>query len=733
MLVLHTERLTIRPFTEDDAAFILELVNDADWLRFIGERQVHSLDDARRYLREGPLAMQDRLGHSLHCVVRASDAAALGMCGLLKRDTLEDVDLGFAFLPAARGQGFAREAAAAVLAHGFDALGLKRIVAFTDIDNTAAARVLEEVGLRFERLLPAVAGEKASRLFGRPAARLILDHVYDHEAAQPQRVFLTQPVGGGQVVDYTWARTLDEARRMAAHLQSLGLAPGARIALLTKNCAHFFIAELAIWLAGGTTVAIFPTETADTLRYVLEHSEARLLFVGKLDDWAAQASAVPAGLPCIALPLALPTAPPTAQWPNMPRWDDILARTAPLPGRPQRHADDLAMLCYTSGSTGEPKGVMHSFGRITHAVQCAIDDPHRRLPDGVPNRTLSYLPLAHIYERAVVECRNLMAGDGHVYFSESLATFLDDVKRARPTVFVSVPRLWLKFQQGVLLTLPADTLDALLADPATAAVAGRKVLASLGLDEVRQAACGAAPIPPSLLAWYRRLGLNLMEGYGMTEDFAYSHRSTREFNAAGHVGVACPGVQVRITGDGEVLIKSPGQMVGYYKRPDLNAECFTADGFFRTGDSGALAPDGQLKLTGRVKELFKTSKGKYVAPAPIETRLNAHPMVEQAIVSGVGQPQPYALVVLAESLRPRPDDAAARTRVEAELTQLLHAVNQGLAAHEQLDRLVVVHERWSVENGCLTPTMKVRRGRIEASVAPQVDGWYSRPGPVLWA
>ena len=168
--------------------------------------------------------------------------------------------------------------------------------------------------------------------------------------------------------------------------------------------------------------------------------------------------------------------------------------------------------------------------------------------------------------------------------------------------------------------MPAEQLDALLADPATAPAVGRKVLASLGLDEVRLAASGAAPIPPALLAWYRRLGLYLVEGYGMTEDFAYSHRTTRELNAAGHVGVACPGVQVRIADDGEVLIKSPGQMVGYYKQPELNAQCFTADGYFRTGDLGELAADGQLKLTGRVKELFKTSKGKYVAPAPIETR-----------------------------------------------------------------------------------------------------------------
>lgn len=162
---LHTERLTIRPFTEEDAAFILELVNDADWLRFIGDKQVRNLDDARRYLRDGPLAMMARRGHALGCVERRSDGQAIGMCGLLKRDSLDDVDLGFAFLPTARGQGCAREAAAAVVEHGLRTLRLPRIVAITDPDNQASARVLEAAGLRFERLLPPSATTKSLRLF----------------------------------------------------------------------------------------------------------------------------------------------------------------------------------------------------------------------------------------------------------------------------------------------------------------------------------------------------------------------------------------------------------------------------------------------------------------------------------------------------------------------------------------------------------------------------------------
>jgi long-chain acyl-CoA synthetase len=558
-----------------------------------------------------------------------------------------------------------------------------------------------------------------------PKPKLILDYVYDHEAAQPDQVFLTQPIGSGQVVNYTWRQMLDQARRMAAHLKSLDVKPGARIAMLSKNCAHFFMVDLAVWMAGGTTVAIFPTESAANVRYVLEHSEASLLFVGKLDTWEQQAPAVPAGLPCIALPLAPQT--------DFETWDSIVARTEPLGGRPSRDADDLAMLLYTSGSTGQPKGVMQSFGCIAHATECRVNDPRDRLPDDVEPRTLSYLPLAHVYERACVECRSLLEGRDRVFFTESLATFVEDIKRARPTMFVSVPRLWLKFQQGVFLTMPPQQLDALLDNPVIAKEVGRKVLAGLGLDQVRIAASASASIPPALLDWYRRLGLNMFEGYGMTEDFAYSHRTTGELHAPGHVGVACPGVQVRISDEGEVLIKSPGQLVGYYKRPDLDAESFTEDGFFRTGDMGELRADGQLRLTGRVKELFKTAKGKYVAPAPIENRLNAHPMVELSMVSGVGQPAPYAVVVLDEHLRARVRDAAVRARVDAELGKLLHDVNEGLATYERLHLLVVAREPWSIENGCLTPTMKIKRSRIEAALAAQVDAWYAEQGPVLWA
>jgi long-subunit acyl-CoA synthetase (AMP-forming) len=554
---------------------------------------------------------------------------------------------------------------------------------------------------------------------------LILDHVYGHEKTRPDLVYMTQPIGHGQVMDYTWRETLRQARSMAAYLKAQNLAPGARVAILSKNCAHFIMAELAIWMAGGTTVAIFPTEAGETIRYVLDHSEASFLFVGKLDTWPLQAPFVPASMPCIAFPLAPDN--------HYTKWDDVVRQTPPLEGDVSRAPTDLAMIMYTSGSTGQPKGVMHSFERISAATEGIVKTLKETLGDREDNRILSYLPLAHVFERAWVGASSLVHGKTHVFFAESLDSFIQDLNRAKPTMFISVPRLWLKFQQGVFSKMPPAKLNLLLSLPIIGGLVRKKILKGLGLDQVIVAGSGSAPIPAELIVWYRKLGLNLLEGYAMTEDFAYSHNSTEAINAPGCVGVPLEGVQARISEEGEILVKSPGQMVGYYKRPDLDAESFTSDGFFKTGDQGQQRADGLLKITGRVKELFKTSKGKYVAPAPIENKLNVHPMIEMSIVSGVSQPSAYAMVVLAEDIRPKMHEPEVKAQIENELSALLTQVNSELAEYEKLRMLVIANEAWSIENGYLTPTMKIKRNRIEASVESQVAAWYEKSGSVFWA
>ena len=549
--------------------------------------------------------------------------------------------------------------------------------------------------------------------------QLALDDVYHWEETAPDRLWMTQPLGGGKLETYTWGQAMDQVRRMATHLKSLDLEPSSQIAIISKNCAHFILADLAIWMAGHVSVALYPTLNADTIEYILDHSESKLLFVGKLDGWEGIKKGIPASMPCIAFPLAPPN--------DYEKWDDITARTEPVQGNPSRDPDDTAIIVYTSGSTGRPKGVTHSF----RAIAAAVDGVMEIFQNKPSDRMLSYLPLAHVFERAFVELQGFRSGM-QIFFAESLETFVADLNRAQPTVFVSVPRLWLKFQLGVFQKLPPEKLARLLRIPIINRVIKKKVLAGLGLQHVRLAASGSAPIPPDLIHWYRDLGLELLEGYGMTEDFAYSHASFPGRGRVGYVGNAMPDVEVKISEEGEILIKSPANMMGYYKQPELTAECYTEDGFFKTGDRGERDEQGRLKITGRVKEIFKTSKGKYVAPAPIENLLNNHAKVELCCVTGSGQPQPYALILPEEGLRPKLDDGAVRDAFEAELSTLLDEVNKEVEAYERLQFLAVVKEPWLIENGFLTPTMKIKRGTIEDTYAPKAEAWYAAGKRVVW-
>lgn len=536
--------------------------------------------------------------------------------------------------------------------------------------------------------------------------RLLLDYIYEHEERRPTQTFLTQPLRDGQVVDYDWGQVLDQARRMASHLGSLGFERGARIAILSKNNAHFIMAELAIWMGGFTTVAIFPNENPKTISYILDHSDARLLFIGKLDDLERQTAAIPPEIPCIAMPMA-----PVSDHPG---WDAIVAQSPRLSGKPGRRGDELMFIVYTSGSTGTPKGVMHSFERGTRASEgLARDTFGAPSASGVRYRVLSYLPLPHIYERAVIECASLVLGSTQIYFNDRLETFQADLRRARPTQFISVPRLWFKFQEGVFSQLSQKKLDLLLSIPVIRTIVRRRIRKALGLDQVVEAGTASAPMPVSLLKWYRRLDLNLSEGLGMTEDFAYSHIAKGKDALPGSVGLPRLGVERRIAPDGELLLRSPGAFVGYHKRPDLDAEAFTEDGFFRTGDLAVIVPSGELRLTGRKQETFKTAKGKFVAPAPIEALIEESPLVELSLVTGAGLPAAYAVVAPVEDYRIRLDEPDVRKAFETEMRAVLARVNEQLADHEYLSKIVVSREPWTIENGCLTPTMKIKRRVIE--------------------
>jgi len=555
---------------------------------------------------------------------------------------------------------------------------------------------------------------------------LALQRLYHWESTTPDRIAYTQPLGkegGGQVATYTWRQVMDQSRRMAAHLKAQGIAPGDRVAILSKNTAHWMMSDFAIWLAGAVSVPLYPTLAAGTIRQILEHSGAKLLFVGKLDGWEAMKPGVPAGLTCVSHPLS-----PDDAKKAYAAWDDIVAKTQPLPGNPVRPADELCTIMYTSGTTGAPKGVMHTFGGLALAVQQGLT----RIPMDANSRMLSYLPLSHVVERALVEHGQLATGM-HVYFAESLETFTQDLQRARPTVFFSVPRLWVKFQQGIGAKMPPAKLDRLLKIPILRGIVRKKILTALGLQDCVFAAGGAAPMPAELLKWYSRLGLRLAEGYGMTENLGASHITTGRPEDFGTVGRPYDLVQCRIDpSNGEIQVKSPWTMSGYYKEPEMTRQTFTDDGWLKTGDKGAIDASGNLKITGRVKDLFKTSKGKYVAPAPIEDRLVMHTAVEACCVTGANLGQPLALVMLNIEASKKAADAGGRGELEASLAEHLQTINEALDPHEQLDCIVVTTESWTVENDLITPTFKVKRNKIEDRFATNYEKWVGSRKKVLW-
>jgi long-chain acyl-CoA synthetase len=555
------------------------------------------------------------------------------------------------------------------------------------------------------------------------ADALALQRLYHWESTTPDRTVFTQPLGGGQVATYNWRQVMDQARRMAAHMQSLGLKPGDKVALLSKNTAHWMMADFAIWLGGFVSVPLYPTLAAGTIRQILDHSEAKLLFVGKLDGWKGMKPGIPDGLACISLPLA-----PDDAAKAYPKWDDITAKTAPLKGNPLRDADELATIMYTSGTTGAPKGVMHSFGTFAWGIQSGL----KRVPIDSNARMLSYLPLSHVAERALVE-HGLLATGMQIYFAESLDTFTADLQRARPTVFFSVPRLWVKFQQGIGAKMPPAKLNRLLKIPILGGIVRKKILTALGLQDCTFAAGGAAPMPPDLLRWYNKLGLDLVEVYGMTENCGVSHATLPGKQRPGTVGLPYDGVQCRLDpSTSEIQVKAPCLMLGYYKEPELTQQAMTADGWLKTGDKGGMDAEGNLKITGRVKDLFKTSKGKYVAPAPIEDKLVMHGSIEACCVTGANLGQPLALAMLNPDATTLAATAEGKAELEASLTAHIKSINELLDPHEQLDCLVVTAEAWSVENDLITPTFKVKRNRIEDLFAKNYEAWVGMKKKVIW-
>ena len=536
-----------------------------------------------------------------------------------------------------------------------------------------------------------------------------LEMLYKWEQEKPNEIFLSQPIDGVWH-NWTWKEVGVEIRKMAAYLKSLNLPNDSKIALLSKNCAHWMMTDMAIMMSGHVSVPLYPNLNAETLGKILKHSESKLLFVGKLDNYADMKAGVPSDMECITFPFYAE---------DYPKWDELTKDITPMVESPIRAEKELATIIYTSGTTGDPKGVMHKFYNFSFATSNAVKS--LKLNKEV---FFSYLPLCHIAERLLVQMGSLYSG-GRVYFAESLDTFAANLAEASPTVFLGVPRIWTKFQQGILGKLPQKKLNILLSIPLISSLIKKKIQKGLGLSKAANIFTGAAPTPVALINWFARLGINIQEAYAMTENTCYSHVSYNNKINVGSVGQALPLCDVKLSDEKEILIKHDALMDGYFKDEEETNKTIV-DGWLHTGDEGAIDENGFLKITGRVKDLFKTSKGKYVAPSPIEMKLSANKNIEQVCVVGTQLPQPIAIVVLSERGKNK-----TKADLISSLETTMEVVNPKLDGHEKIHNFIVVKEDWTVENKLLTPTMKIKRNAIEKLYQANYKEWYEGDRVVL--
>lgn len=525
-------------------------------------------------------------------------------------------------------------------------------------------------------------------------------------------LFLRQPLNGKWKI-YTYHEAGMEIRKIANALKALNLASGSNIAILSKNCAHWIMADIAIWMAGYISVPIYPTLSADGVKYILDHSDAKAVFIGKLDNYEKQRTAIPASVYKISFPFYGPN--------EGIYWNELL-KGNPVTDFMFPSHDDVASIIYSSGTTGTPKGAMLTFGAFDFVGKSLTT--HFGITK--PERFFSYLPLSHIAERSYIQIGVLYSGSS-ISFTESLDKFSDNLCEVQPTLFGGVPRIFAKFQDGILARMPQRKLDTLLSIPLIAQIIKKVIRKRLGFKQTHLIVGGAAPIPVPLLAWFSQLGIEIRELYGMTENCGYSHGNHGKRAHIGTVGKPWPGIDIRFTEEGEILIKHPGLMKGYYKDEETTRLTFTADGYLKTGDKGVTDAEGYLTITGRVKDQFKTDKAKFIAPAPIELKFAVNKDIETICIVGMGIPQPIALVVLS-------DLAATKSRndVIAGLEETRAGVNATLEDYERVAKIVILSEHWTIENGLITPSLKVKRHAIEHLYASRYRTWYTYDETIIW-
>jgi len=543
----------------------------------------------------------------------------------------------------------------------------------------------------------------------------ILDYFLKWERETPSAIFLRQPINRTWV-NYSWKEVGHAAREICGTLQEKGFSRGDRVAILSANCAQWIICDIAMIMGGFISVPLYANVNADSMRHILKASGCTFMFVGKLlpKDWDNVKDAIPDSVQAVCMA--------GYQKEGLTTWENFIQPSTNAQIQKQT-GEDVVTYIYTSGTTGEPKGVIHTNSSIVNAVLTAVDSVNLNRPG---NRFLSYLPLSHAAERGLIEAGCLYCG-GTIAFVESIERFNSNIKEIKPTHFFGVPRIWEKFHSKILEKIPQKKLMLLLKTPIVSFIIKNKIKKSLGLEKADVILSGAAAILPDLLLWYQKLGIIIREAYGMSENFNVLSLNPKNDVRIGTVGKLFSNQEVIIDPEThEIKQKCNWLMKGYYNKPELTAKTII-NGFLHTGDMGELSEDGFLKVTGRVKDIFKTSKGEYISPAPIEVKFLELPGVSQACVMGSKYAQPFIIISLSSI-----GNIMEKSEMERQLKNVLHVHNQHGMEYQKLKKVFVTKEEWTIDNGLLTPTLKMKRNELSNKYEGTMYDLYHNDKLICW-
>ncbi|MFN7694232.1 MAG: AMP-dependent synthetase/ligase [Burkholderiales bacterium] len=561
---------------------------------------------------------------------------------------------------------------------------------------------------------------------------------------------------------WTWQQVGTAVREMAQGLQALGSAKGDVAAILSNTRLEWMLADLAIQSAAGTANGIYPTDASSQVQYLCQDSAAKLIFVED-DEQLDKVLEVRDQLPLLRWIVVMNMQGlERFQDPGVMSLEQLRERGRAAGGDlhwPQLTADDLAILVYTSGTTGKPKGAMHSHGGLIYATRSAVHN----LPQNAEDERICFLPLCHIAERIIGAYSGILSG-ATLNFVESPETFAENVREVAPHILFAVPRVWEKFyssvhiavreagkfqqlcyawsigvgrevSDAVLARQPVSALLKLKFELANALVLGN-VRRLLGIQRARALLSGAAPISPELIRWFLALGVPMIEGWGMTETCAYGTLTRPDAIRPGSIGPAAHGVEMKLDPvTGEMLTRGPHLFKGYLNLPDKTAEVMDAEGWFHTGDVGTIDDEGNYRITDRMKDIIITAGGKNITPSEFENQLKFSPYITDAVVIGDRRAYLTALIMIdqdnVERFAQEEDvpfsNYASLTRAPEVLKLIqneVDRVNREFARVEQVKAFRLLDTQLSAEDEELTPTMKLKRSFVQKKYAVLIESMY---------